>query len=1053
MTVAAAAPPLYRRQDDAVRGRHLVAAQDIEKGRLVFAERPLLMQQNLTNVREAWVCRACHAFLGGPIAAIRHRFPPSSTSSANDCKNGSTPDGMGTICDHPSACASETVVPCRKGCGYAYCSSECERDAWDCHHRWLCTGWTENPDHPLVQFKRYAAETNEVLLAAAEWWIAQHASAAARRRRWRALGCVGTLRDDDEEDEQRVYTDFVMNPWWDVSVLDLLHAEPDAYVEAIRIQKAQKEICEEAARLLNRALAVVHCGSRDDNQESGGDFDVDANHELDRGVGGKATAASVAAVENNGNAAQRIIIPPISAVDVAARLGAFSQNAIGFRSRHPLCRCVYDPDFRRACHSEIVLALDQAGFLEDCPDDDEEEEGRGDEQDDSDPGRAPDEPGDVEVEPDPSQNSLEEIALLLSQLFVDEDGTVTESNVSSSEGTNNLAPSRARDTTGDDLDYVFPPLDGTALYATACKMNHSCDPNVIVLFRRSSFGRLHPLVAHCVALRDISRDEELTISYIENGGSYSERQLALSSYGFTCRCTKCQRETSPMPPTDDEDKAGAVEGDLFGREDETEDDFSENGDQAVAAEGSTETQDEVGGELALEQILERLDSRSNFSQYGSVPTPIAARLFAYLIQQGTTLIQQLGQVNNPPAAGERSLLAKCVDGARERDFCLCRVVGCDLEGLLYNQLRRRGSWQNPTYREAYWCAVLSAAVSYAHDGNFLESLALLDKGLVLGLPRSHHSLRPFVDYVETHASQMAVGPLWPCVSAVVPNYRLADHRHAVEEAGLVRSVICAIEERHTSLPCREFRSTFVLESKPVILRGYASEWKALDTMRELCRLARYHGHRRVPIEIGSILTQGSNGFSMKEEMMTIRHFVDSFLTPSTDQGIWGLKDAVGSLTERVAYMAQHALIEQIPALGRDVIMIPDLCGTPGPSHVNAWVGTGGTRTPLHFDSYDNLLVQLVGVKYVRLYATEDTYKLPKLAVNVEASAFGLQGNMSSLNCECEDRDESGRNEDFKYSEALLFPGDCLFIPSRVWHYVRSITTSVSINYWFDVPCS
>ena len=33
-------------------------------------------------------------------------------------------------------------------------------------------------------------------------------------------------------------------------------------------------------------------------------------------------------------------------------------------------------------------------------------------------------------------------------------------------------------------------------------------------------------------------------------------------------------------------------------------------------------------------------------------------------------------------------------------------------------------------------------------------------------------------------------------------------------------------------------------------------------------------------------------------------------------------------------------------------------------------------------------------------------------------------------------------------EGVLAPGDMLFLPKSVWHYVRSLTTSVSVNFWF-----
>ena len=36
----------------------------------------------------------------------------------------------------------------------------------------------------------------------------------------------------------------------------------------------------------------------------------------------------------------------------------------------------------------------------------------------------------------------------------------------------------------------------------------------------------------------------------------------------------------------------------------------------------------------------------------------------------------------------------------------------------------------------------------------------------------------------------------------------------------------------------------------------------------------------------------------------------------------------------------------------------------------------------------------------------------------------------------------------RYEECLLAPGDMLFIPKSHWHYVRSLSTSVSVNVWF-----
>ena len=69
-----------------------------------------------------------------------------------------------------------------------------------------------------------------------------------------------------------------------------------------------------------------------------------------------------------------------------------------------------------------------------------------------------------------------------------------------------------------------------------------------------------------------------------------------------------------------------------------------------------------------------------------------------------------------------------------------------------------------------------------------------------------------------------------------------------------------------------------------------------------------------------------------------------------------------SSAHAVGYLAQHNLFEQIPRLRRDFAIPALLAG--GVQHMHAWLGPEGTVTPLHFDSYDNVLVQVVGHKLV-----------------------------------------------------------------------------------------
>jgi hypothetical protein len=178
----------------------------------------------------------------------------------------------------------------------------------------------------------------------------------------------------------------------------------------------------------------------------------------------------------------------------------------------------------------------------------------------------------------------------------------------------------------------------------------------------------------------------------------------------------------------------------------------------------------------------------------------------------------------------------------------------------------------------------------------------------------------------------------------------------------------------------------------------------------------------------------------------VQKFVENYLSPSADKVCHELQSTQSG---KVAYMAQHQLLEQLPSLKKDIDINPSFCGEKGPTHVNAWLGTGGTRTPLHFDTYDNLFVQIVGVKYVRIYANTETPKLYVQKKSNNSSDYSSQGNMSSVDCELEDFEGAHPlAREAKYEEVIMFPGDCLFIPARAWHYVRGLSTSFSVNFWF-----
>lgn len=278
-------------------------------------------------------------------------------------------------------------------------------------------------------------------------------------------------------------------------------------------------------------------------------------------------------------------------------------------------------------------------------------------------------------------------------------------------------------------------------------------------------------------------------------------------------------------------------------------------------------------------------------------------------------------------------------------------------------------------------------------------------------------------------------------------------------------------------------------AQPLIISGLADNWPARTT-RLWCKpaylLSRTFGGRRlVPVEIGRSYVDEGWG----QELITFREFISSFCDPSSNEP--PAASSTPSLshtqtsrppTKDLAYLAQHPLLTQIPSLRAD-ITIPDLCYTYPPPNpfqrgpaaeevdepkLNAWFGPAGTITPLHTDPYHNLLVQVVGRKYVRLYGPWEGERM-----RPRGKEGGIDmSNTSEWDVGVEERwderpsdgePDAGREQDegdgrlesecveFKdihYVDCILEPGDTLYIPVGWWHYVRSLSVSFSVSFWW-----
>ena len=230
-------------------------------------------------------------------------------------------------------------------------------------------------------------------------------------------------------------------------------------------------------------------------------------------------------------------------------------------------------------------------------------------------------------------------------------------------------------------------------------------------------------------------------------------------------------------------------------------------------------------------------------------------------------------------------------------------------------------------------------------------------------------------------------------------------------------------------------------SAPVILQHGLEAWPALQRWANMSYLKKAAAARLVPVETydSKDSTQTYLSDSWEQQVMSVGDFIDQYV--------------LGGQSSDAGYLAQHPLFDQIPALRKD-ISVPPYCAaqttqdTNAPESVechfdpliSAWLGPKGTVSPLHNDPYHNLLCQVVGTKYIRLYSHQHTGRL--------YAREGPVCNNSYVDIDNVDSEAHPLFLDTPCFQCVLGPGEMLYIPRHFWHYVRSLSASFSVSFWY-----
>ncbi|XP_037559502.1 lysine-specific demethylase 8-like isoform X2 [Dermacentor silvarum] len=360
-------------------------------------------------------------------------------------------------------------------------------------------------------------------------------------------------------------------------------------------------------------------------------------------------------------------------------------------------------------------------------------------------------------------------------------------------------------------------------------------------------------------------------------------------------------------------------------------------------------------------------------------------------------------VNHPHACEDVTTLQENFESAR---------AICDMSWEMLNI----GDWKDvpPRWRRMYsYGSLLKALCELGQAKPTEDVLNTCDMGLIMGAPVMGNILTKLASRVHKELPELISPALLEKVECKEP--------HSITLKFPLSRLACPSVEH--------FMKTYLNAEKPVIITKGMDYWPALSTRPWSIRyLVTIAGGRTVPVELGSKYTDED----WSQKLMTLASFVRTYILKEKGPDVG------------VGYMAQHQLFHEIPELRND-ICIPTYCCLSEKDEepdINLWFGPEGTVSPLHHDPKNNILAQVFGEKYIRLYGKSQT---PFLYAHEER----LLENTSQVDVEDPDTEKFPLFEKAEYTECVLRPGEMLFIPPKCWHFVRSLSPSLSISFWWE----
>lgn len=232
-------------------------------------------------------------------------------------------------------------------------------------------------------------------------------------------------------------------------------------------------------------------------------------------------------------------------------------------------------------------------------------------------------------------------------------------------------------------------------------------------------------------------------------------------------------------------------------------------------------------------------------------------------------------------------------------------------------------------------------------------------------------------------------------------------------------------DRVRDISPNEFKRRYLLPGRPVLLQGAAADWTCtrrwtFEFLREYC------GNELVKItQREGVTTEERRGDKEYSHEMPFREYMDQLLNNGK------------------TYLRFSSLLEAFPELLKDLDLayLKALRSSRSGAWVQAFIGGKGTRTPFHAAITSGIFVNIAGTKRWQLIPSHYNAILnpsPRPAEIVHTGVDAWNPDLEAYpSFDCIDR-----------IEVIQEPGDILFFPPWMWHYVENLDHTIGLRYGF-----